>query len=238
MLEYPGISKQRPLPSFIKKLWLILATESFKEFIFWVDQGQVICVPNAVLFSQNILPKFFKHNNWQSFVRQLNLYGFRKVYQLNLAYDESLEKRIVWQFKHDHFQRDHPELLCEIKRRTTRVIRQQKQDEELQAQQDKSEEDDYDDENETDSKRFKSNRHEDAFQEELQQLKLKLEHTESERQELWRQTIELSKRQSDQQKTINAVSDFIHELIIKNPQLTYDQIQLDRIGKEGGMPII
>ncbi|KAI8361800.1 HSF-type DNA-binding-domain-containing protein [Choanephora cucurbitarum] len=138
----------------------ILATESFREFIFWVDQGQVICVPNAVLFSQNILPKFFKHSNWQSFVRQLNLYGFRKVYQLNLAYDDSLEKRIVWQFKHDHFQRDHPELLCEIKRRTTKVIQQQnaqqnalqkqKQDEELQAQQDKSEEDDDDDdENET-----------------------------------------------------------------------------------------
>lgn len=53
------------------------------------------------------------------------MYGFRKVYQLNLAYDESAEKRTVWQFKHASFRKDAPEKLCEITRRTSRSNNQQ-----------------------------------------------------------------------------------------------------------------
>ncbi|KAI9354684.1 HSF-type DNA-binding-domain-containing protein [Pilaira anomala] len=112
--------KKRPLPSFIKKLWFILNDVSSQEYIYWVDNGQVICVPNASAFSKVILPRFFKHSNWQSFVRQLNLYGFRKVYQLNLAYDEPDEKKTAWQFKHECFRKDDTEKLCEIKRRTAK----------------------------------------------------------------------------------------------------------------------
>ncbi|KAI8975335.1 HSF-type DNA-binding-domain-containing protein [Mycotypha africana] len=124
--NYEGTSKKRPLPSFIKKLWFILTDKASAEHIFWVDSGQTICIPNATSFSQVILPRFFKHSNWQSFVRQLNLYGFRKVYQLNLAYDDTFEKRTVWQFKHEKFRKDRPEQLVEVKRRTPKLLSQQK----------------------------------------------------------------------------------------------------------------
>lgn len=48
------------------------------------------------------------------------MYGFRKVYQLSLSFDDTPDKRTVWQFKHDCFKKDQPDLLCDIKRRTAK----------------------------------------------------------------------------------------------------------------------
>lgn len=52
-----------------------------KELITWTGAGDQFAVFNNVDFSRTVLPRYFKHCNWSSFVRQLNskfniLFGF------------------------------------------------------------------------------------------------------------------------------------------------------------------
>jgi HSF-type DNA-binding len=54
------------------------------------------------------LPKYFRHNRFQSLVRQLNFYSFRKINR----------ERNVWIYKHHLFRRDFPKDLHLVRRRT------------------------------------------------------------------------------------------------------------------------
>lgn len=45
---------------------------SIQHLISWSDRGDLFSVSNPTSFSKSVLPQYFKHNNWQSFVRQLN----------------------------------------------------------------------------------------------------------------------------------------------------------------------
>merc|ERR1719253_706931 len=76
-------------------------------------------VKNTHLFETTIIPQFFKHNKFSSFVRQLNFYGFRKVkFSNSLRIDHKLEKETAkfWRFRHDKFRKGRKDLLVEIKR--------------------------------------------------------------------------------------------------------------------------
>jgi hypothetical protein len=57
---------------------------------------------------EHVLPQYFRHNRFQSLVRQLNFYSFRKINR----------DRKVWVYKHDLFHRDRPEDLHMVRRRT------------------------------------------------------------------------------------------------------------------------
>eukprot|EP00069_Balaena_mysticetus_P012346 bmy_07571T0 len=76
-----------------------------------LDQGQ---------FAKEVLPKYFKHSNMASFVRQLNMYGFRKVVHIEQGGLVKPERDDT-EFQHPCFLRGQEQLLENIKRKVTSV---------------------------------------------------------------------------------------------------------------------
>jgi len=64
---------------FLQKLYTMLEDESAHAIMSWTPNGESIVVHQPEAFAQQLLPLYFKHNNFSSFVRQLNTYGFNKV---------------------------------------------------------------------------------------------------------------------------------------------------------------
>ncbi|KAJ9139907.1 hypothetical protein P3X46_030599 [Hevea brasiliensis] len=97
---------QRSLPTpFLTKTYQLVDDQTIDDVISWNDDGSTFIVWNPTVFARDLLPKYFKHNNFSSFVRQLNTYGFRKV----------VPDR--WEFSNDCFRRGEKNLLCDIQRR-------------------------------------------------------------------------------------------------------------------------
>ncbi|KXN73373.1 winged helix DNA-binding domain-containing protein [Conidiobolus coronatus NRRL 28638] len=112
----PNPSKS--LSGFLEKLVYIMKDDSLSSLISWSKKGDYFRVHNPNDFAKTVLPKHYKHNNWQSFVRQLNMYGFHKVNDVFYSPTNAVHH---WDFKHPSFQRDHPELLVNIKRRPAKA---------------------------------------------------------------------------------------------------------------------
>ncbi|CAI9762406.1 unnamed protein product [Fraxinus pennsylvanica] len=96
----------RTLPTpFLTKTYQLVDDHTIDDVISWNEDGSTFVVWNPTEFARDLLPKYFKHNNFSSFVRQLNTYGFRKV----------VPDR--WEFSNDCFRRGEKKLLCDIQRR-------------------------------------------------------------------------------------------------------------------------
>ena len=79
------LSRKRTSPiesksdKFLLKLYEILGKEEYSKIIHWSQSGTYIVITNIHALSKTILPLYFNHQNYSSFVRQLNMYNFHKI---------------------------------------------------------------------------------------------------------------------------------------------------------------
>ncbi|KAI8341116.1 HSF-type DNA-binding-domain-containing protein [Chlamydoabsidia padenii] len=102
--------------TFVHKLYNMVLDDQYQHLIAWSYTGASFIVCNIMDFSRDVLPKHFKHNNFSSFVRQLNMYGFHKVNKSPRGH-RTLAENQIWEFSHQKFLRGRPELLDDIKRK-------------------------------------------------------------------------------------------------------------------------
>ncbi|KAJ9122551.1 hypothetical protein QFC22_001980 [Naganishia vaughanmartiniae] len=139
-----GAAGQAKVPAFLNKLFSMINDSATDPLIYWSADGKsffsqykiFLCskrfetvqlnhlvisltVPNAQQFGAILLPQFFKHRNFTSFVRQLNMYGFKKVPHLQSGVLSSFPQPTneLWEFSNPKFMRGHPELLGSITRK-------------------------------------------------------------------------------------------------------------------------
>ncbi|KAG7243822.1 hypothetical protein INR49_007126, partial [Caranx melampygus] len=91
-----------------------------RPLICWSPSGTSFHVFDQGRFSKEVLPKYFNTTNMASFIRQLNMYGFRKVVHIEQG-GLLKPERDDTEFQHPFFVRGQEHLLENIKRKVTNV---------------------------------------------------------------------------------------------------------------------
>jgi len=92
---------------FVRKLYQMV-NGAPDDVISWLPEGDAFRINNLQTLESTTLPSFFRHSRFQSLVRQLNFYNFRKVNR----------ERNFWVYRHPLFHRNRPENLHLLKRRS------------------------------------------------------------------------------------------------------------------------
>ncbi|KAM7209463.1 hypothetical protein V8F20_000201 [Naviculisporaceae sp. PSN 640] len=106
-------AKRKQIPPFVQKLSSFLDESRNTDLIRWSDKGDSFIVLDEDEFAKTLIPELFKHNNYASFVRQLNMYGFHKRVGLsdNSMKASERKNKSPSEYYNPYFRRGHPNLL-------------------------------------------------------------------------------------------------------------------------------
>lgn len=104
--------RQQKFKPFIPAAYEMVQDAANADAIRFSEDGTQVEIRDIAKFSDVVLPKYFKHKNLSSFIRQLNMYGFIKC-------DAVGESKHT--FMHECFQRDHRELIGKIERKSVKA---------------------------------------------------------------------------------------------------------------------
>ncbi|XP_008297547.1 heat shock factor protein 1 isoform X2 [Stegastes partitus] len=204
-MEYPGagggggaVLSGGNVPAFLTKLWTLVEDPDTDPLICWSPSGTSFHVFDQGRFSKEVLPKFFKHNNMASFIRQLNMYGFRKVVHIEQGGLVKPERDDT-EFQHPFFIRGQEHLLENIKRKVTNVATVRQEEVKISA----------DEVNKilTDVQLMKGK------QETIDSRIIAMKH---ENEALWREVASLRQKHTQQQKVVNKLIQFLVSLVQSN----------------------
>lgn len=186
------------VPAFLTKLWTLVEDPDTDPLICWSPSGTSFHVFDQGRFSKEVLPKFFKHNNMASFIRQLNMYGFRKVVHIEQGGLVKPERDDT-EFQHPFFIRGEEHLLENIKRKVTNVSSVRQEEVKMSP----------DDVNKilNDVQLMKGK------QETIDSRIIAMKH---ENEALWREVASLRQKHVQQQKVVNKLIQFLVSLVQSN----------------------
>uniref|UniRef100_A0A3Q1FG25 Heat shock transcription factor 1 n=1 Tax=Acanthochromis polyacanthus TaxID=80966 RepID=A0A3Q1FG25_9TELE len=177
---------------------LIRCHSVVNTLLFLHQSGTSFHVFDQGRFSKEVLPKFFKHNNMASFIRQLNMYGFRKVVHIEQGGLVKPERDDT-EFQHPFFIRGQEPLLENIKRKVTNVASVRQEEVKISA--------DEVSKILTDVQLMKGK------QETIDSRIIAMKH---ENEALWREVASLRQKHAQQQKVVNKLIQFLVSLVQSN----------------------
>ncbi|KAI9318081.1 hypothetical protein BX666DRAFT_1816861, partial [Dichotomocladium elegans] len=93
------------VPAFLNKLYSMVDESATDDYIHWSQNGKSFIVKDHKEFAKIVLPRYYKHNTFASFVRQLNMYNFHKIPAVHQGALLLETQREHWEFSNEHFRR-------------------------------------------------------------------------------------------------------------------------------------
>ncbi|XP_051953063.1 heat shock factor protein 4-like [Xyrauchen texanus] len=187
------------VPAFLTKLWTLVEDPETNNLICWSTTGTSFHVFDQGRFAKEVLPKYFKHNNMASFVRQLNMYGFRKV--VNIEQSGLVKpERDDTEFQHLYFLQGHEHLLEHIKRKVSIV----KSEETKVRQEDLS----------------KLLYEVQVLRSQQENMEMQMQDMKQQNDVLWREVVSLRQNHTQQQKVMNKMIQFLFSQMQSNTPST------------------